>query len=838
VFLLCVIVGVTLIVNRLPLIVSSTPQETAEKDEKGKDGKKKDAPKEPFTFGAFSIRPSESNRIEAGIKPGHWTAAALEARANFADFRGELIADMHGRNGAVVDLDGVPFRLQAARPVVLPKGQRKSLDVTLFDPIHHLGRQAAPRLISRGGSEVWRTSEVVAPLPAQQYFFVVLARTQDDYRFLVSLDSIWAPSGSTEDRGQQAHYRVVMPKLDNSAPLPNHSVYWTSTAVVLWDGVDPKVLSDEQQQAIVDWLHWGGRLIVSGPESLELARDSFLSPYLPATAGDTWELDQTTLEALTKVTPKSTDDSKGLRVAQPWTGVQLLPASEDTHTLVAAEGQKPLIVERRVGRGSTVVTAFRLAQRDLVNWSFYDALINACLLHRPARQFARTPEDRIGVHWADRSMDERQSYSQDRLLNAPYYDAQDAERVSQLRFFSRDAGGIARPTPQPDYDPFNPRSRQYMAGPIVDPFAEDALTRTGPGVAAWNDESNASTLARGTLVEAAGIQIPNHSFVLKVLGAYLFVLVPLNWAFFRWLRRVELAWVAAPVIAVVFGVLVVKLAQLDIGFARSATEIAVLEVQGKYPRANLTRYCALYASLASDYTIEFTDPAAVALPLPGGGDVQARQSRETVMLRRLPDPATGEPGVRLENLTVSSNATGMLHSEEMYGVGGAFELTALPDGKRFQLKNGTGLKLRAATIVVGDQQAIWLDALGPNETREFEFRDLEGESSTINAGWAKAMHHQMKLGGLGEFAVKDTAPGETRLVAWTDDILPGMTITPAAAQSQNATIVVAHLSYGPPRPIEVDTSSRAAHPPEAPLDIEQFNPLPESPQPFEEPAQP
>ena len=57
--------------------------------------------------------------------------------------------------------------------------------------------------------------------------------------------------------------------------------------------------------------------------------------------------------------------------------------------------------------------------------------------------------------------------------------------------------------------------------------------------------------------------------MITVLIGYLFVLVPLNWLLFRVLGRVELAWAAAPVIAVVCTGLVVWLAQLDIGFARS-----------------------------------------------------------------------------------------------------------------------------------------------------------------------------------------------------------------------------------------------------------------------------
>ena len=46
-------------------------------------------------------------------------------------------------------------------------------------------------------------------------------------------------------------------------------------------------------------------------------------------------------------------------------------------------------------------------------------------------------------------------------------------------------------------------------------------------------------------------------------------------------------------------------------------------------------------------------------------------------------------------------------------------------------------------------------------------------------------------------------PGETRLVARIDEVLPGETVSPAASQVRGATLVVAHLEYGPlpkPRP--------------------------------------
>src|SRR6185369_1146986 len=75
-------------------------------------------------------------------------------------------------------------------------------------------------------------------------------------------------------------------------------------------------------------------------------------------------------------------------------------------------------------------------------------------------------------------------------------------------------------------------------------------------------------------------------------------------------------WIAAPIIAIAGAAAVIRLAQLDIGFARSRTEVAVLEIQGGYERAHLTRYTALYTSLSSSYTLAFDESSALAAPFP------------------------------------------------------------------------------------------------------------------------------------------------------------------------------------------------------------------------------
>ena len=79
------------------------------------------------------------------------------------------------------------------------------------------------------------------------------------------------------------YYEVVSMPASRRPNLPTNALYWTSIAYLLWDDFDPALWDVDQQQALIDWLHWGGQIIVSGPDALEQLRNSFLGPYLPAT---------------------------------------------------------------------------------------------------------------------------------------------------------------------------------------------------------------------------------------------------------------------------------------------------------------------------------------------------------------------------------------------------------------------------------------------------------------------------------------------------------------------------------------------------------------------------
>jgi hypothetical protein len=295
--------------------------------------------------------------------------------------------------------------------------------------------------------------------------------------------------------------------------------------------------------------------------------------------------------------------------------------------------------------------------------------------------------------------------------------------------------------------------------------------------------------------------------VVMVLAIYVVVLVPLNWGFFRLFGRVEWAWAAAPFISIGGAIAVVYLAQLDIGFARSKTELGVIEVQGGYSRAHVTRYLALYSSLGTQYDLRFEDQSALALPFASGQKTVIGQSMKTVDYRRAPQIANDEVAqVTLDGLEISSNTTGMVHSEEMADVGGGFGWEPL-GGDRYRVANDTRLTLEGAGVL-GQGKIGWIGKLAPGADAVVELVDrpkeetepwaneLEQSPMTSSRGSVDGLNLRHLLLLAQNEVGEERGDQEMRLVAWTDEELPGLTVQPVASQSRRAALVVGHLSYG------------------------------------------
>src|SRR6185436_17789514 len=122
---------------------------------------------------------------------------------------------------------------------------------------------------------------------------------------------------------------------------------------------------------------WGGGLILAGPQTLDALRGTFLDDCLPATLEESLQLEAAALAPLNA--NWSLSDAEGRRSElvpkTGWSGAKLARRA-DAEFL---EGTGDLVVERRVGRGRVVATAFRLSEPELWNWPGFDSFFNAGL---------------------------------------------------------------------------------------------------------------------------------------------------------------------------------------------------------------------------------------------------------------------------------------------------------------------------------------------------------------------------------------------------------------------------------------------------------------------------
>jgi len=798
-------------------------KEEKEKEKKDKEKKKKEEEEKEFELGPALSLPHDppasdpkKQQSRCFYKPGHWTATSMGGQANKADFLGELEQQSLDQSGQPLHLEAVPFDLASTREITMPKKQRKTFESLLFVPATGKAGWAEFRIKNRGGGRLlFQERPMLRRMPSYQYHFVVLSDLPERYAYVPKLDSVkppWESMLSGRDDKRDQHYLVeFLPVQPGRRPaLPSHALFWTSIAYVLWDDADPTALSIDQQVALLDWLHWGGQLILSGPRTLESLQSSFLKDYLPVTVATgeatSRKLGSEDFAALNDHFAPSVRGRPGPRLepVQPWEAVRvkLHPEARPVPgTGKEDEPKKALLFERRVGRGRVVASVFRLSGRELTGWDGFDGFFNACVLGRPPRTYRIGQEGQLQVLWADRRVH--------RL---------DAALTTGLRYFSRDTDVTFR---QYGVDVLHAESEeaglgQYNFG------AGSAGPPPGTGLAAWNDFNATAKAARESLSKSARIEIPDRSFVVWVLVAYLLVLVPANWVIFRAIDRVEWAWAAAPLIAILCTVVVIRLAQLDIGFARSVTEIGVLEVQGGYPRAHLTRYTALYTSLSTSYDLKMEEAGGQIQPFPtvdtpskfrlqlgeGYDELEYRHGNEVSV-----------PGYR-----VRSNSTRFLHSEQMVDLDGALVLVQSADGD-CKLTNETGLTLRDAGVVRKAEddslQAAWLGTLQPGAAVPVDFGYQPGsdggaelwperrEGSPVTA--SRVPSGQLTLRDLVELAqdTKDLRPGQVRLIGWLDEEMPGLVIDPSAPQAQRATLLIAHLRYGFQHDPKPDARSRA-----------------------------
>ena len=931
------------------------PETLEEMEARRKELQEKKDEKPDFETSRLAVLPLDDAPTKNQVKPGHWFSAIQTMKANNFDFtKGDLEAQCVDPKGQPIPLPGTEFDLSITRPVSLPKGQTKHFDLLLFANMPP--KRGAINFITRlrprgGGREVeWKYETTTRMKPFQNHF-VVLAALPDNYQFVKALRSVKPERQDQYIGSSDLDYFVKLPKGTRRVDLPSHSLTWSNMAYVLWDDFEPEILNTDQQQALIDWLHWGGQLIINGPRTLDRLNSSILAPYLPART-----------EKIGAVT-----DSQIAELNRNWSfpedgGNELRPPKDEKNRPVALEltlqdgahyieGTGELIAEKSVGRGRVVTTAFNIPHSFFQSWDSYDSLFNACLLRRPARTFF---EGRGAI--TERWVSTKLARDDPRLTSAMRYFSRDAMGLTvqsrnpmragaASRISSANRNGNDLPTIRPFdkndlHDPLTTvrmgsarptqsignemmrvvidgatviRNKQreryfitfqnvgndqlvapriivrgtanlipvegtgggvkenqttvtWMADNIppghgntleviveadtdatkdqqlrvefhsnygqtyeaidielnasdeslhplvrsskqafgMHGFAKDDLI----GVAGWSDASEVSRAARESLKQASGISVPSKFFIAKVLGIYLLILVPLNWLLFKLMGRVEWAWAAVPLIAIGGALGVVKAAELDIGFARSRTEISVVEVQPNYDRAHATRYAGFYTSLSSRYRISGEDASTLLQPF---------SSTQPIGDRRV-GLYQGE-NVDLSGFNVISNSTGYVHSEQMLELGGTFSLNQASG--QTTVRNDTNFDLKGAVVVrrVDDSvEVAWVGDLRTKEKRvDIEFKELSTVTVAFDE-WDKEsatsvdpVEGELNIRKLIDIAAdpKRLGPDEMVLVGWNDTVIDGLIVKPESAQITSRTVVVAQLTHATrPKP-QRDTNSYA-----------------------------
>ena len=465
-----------------------------------------------------------------------------------------------------------------------------------------------------------------------------------------------------------------------------------------------------------------------------------------------------------------------------------------------------MVAENQVGRGRVVMTSFPLNDPQIFRWQFYSSFFSTGLLRRHPRMIVKKPQSGLPVQ----------------VWTAPFESSsRDARLHSNLRILTRDLpqATLRSESDETDQPELNEETLAGQGGDafvrvkenkLNTPDKHEAMQWGGRG-AAWNDYSGMSYQAINALRSAAGIELPSRTTIIYLLGGYLLLLVPLNWAFFRVIGRLELAWIAAPIMAIAGALVVTKVARLDIGFARRTTEIAVLELHGTHDRGHLTQYLALYTSLSTNYAVQFPENDSVALPL---GNFSRDFRRAGSGERSLQTNYGRADGVTLEPLTVYSSSTEMLHAEQMVSLDGGLRLgsrNANGEGAA-ALKNDTGIDLKGALVLRrnagGDVEMAWLGELASSQTATLDFKPTDGAPTTLWSEWdadpitqrqlpgTDGNAEQLWLGGVLKDLVTKTPlmPGQTRLFGYTHDRLGRLKVVPNEDQYDGCCLVVAHLT--------------------------------------------
>lgn len=748
------------------------------------------------------------------LKMGHWYQLRHKLKANFSDE--SLTAGV-----SVVDREGTPIGFQTGyapyqvrRNVSLAVGQEKTIEMRVLQPMLKPANESIPGEASKPQSSSLFASytlrgigtpvlEETFPnkyLEGYQYNFVVLSREPSRYTFWRGLDCIvWPRNDELQQLRITPHRIVDISESEVAGHFPNQLATMTSISHIVVNDLSPSLMSEQQQTAIQDWLRFGGTLIINGPEAISAVESTFLKEVSPLRETADSTLSEDVIAELDR--EWSIRFAGGDRIAfKPSRSVPCLSGElvEGANWVPRLEG---LVAERLVGQGRVVMTTFSMSDAAFLNWPSYSSMIHNGVLRKPHRHAT------LGTEATTQYADEFTGTE----LN-PFH-------TTRLRLWARDF----------DSSTMRPESDVKSLAP-TDVEAKFPSVRTA-SLGAWNPFSRVIENSLLCLRESSGINVPQISTIVRLLAWYLVVLVPANWLVFRLIGKVELAWVAAPIIALVGAAVVARSVQLDVGFSRSQTTYGFLECHNDYPRGLLSSCNSVYTSLSTNYQAVFKKSDGLVMPIPRGGT--RKGSDETAYVESW---LADERGTGLQRFPVLSNSTGVLQSEEMVNFGGPITWTLDETQGAFEGINKSGFAVRdigilgitndgkfmtgwAGTSEDGGRVQGSLEPLGEGGIRwlsQWDENPVTAMPKTLRLDDGLMWTDQSDLGVYLGPLLQDLAQrfplqrGEWIALGWTDSELSGLEISPTTIQKKSRTLVLMHIRAGVLGDVRPDTRIFAA----------------------------
>lgn len=741
------------------------------------------------------------------VKPGHWYQVRNKVKANYGDESLTLAISVTNREGVSLSpgwgVDSVYFM----RDLALATGQDKVIDAAIFHPMlppemmgqDESGRKKTTairtRYALRGiGTLLLEENFPCNMLDGYQYDLVVLSRDISRHLFWRGLDSIvWRQSLDLEEARLIPHRVIDINEEEIATQLPNRLSTMTSMSHLVINDISLSVLNQEQQSALADWLHFGGTIIINGPEAISSIEASQLKDWAPLihTAEGTWSEDsQRDFDSVWTIRV-----SGGERVRfRSDRNIPVLSGTlaDGANWVPTLEG---LVAERLIGQGRVVMTTFPLTDAAFLRWPSYSSLIHNAILRKPQRA-------------PSLGMDATTQYAE------PYLGTErNALHSTRLRLWARD---LDTTTERTDNEVLEKRTDNAGAK-----FSSTKKTSIG----AWNPNSKVVEQATLCLRESSGISVPRVETIMKLLLGYLVVLVPVNWVVFRLMRRVELAWIAAPVIAMLGALWVAGSVRLDVGFSRSQTSFGFLECHNNYSRGMLSSFYALYTSLSTNYAAVYKEGNGIVAPvLRVARRVSSRDQQEIEYWN------ADDRGVGLQRFPVLSNSTGILQSEEMVELAGPLRWKMAADGSSIQVSNDSNLTIRDIGMLGIDDQGnlrtSWIGTVEPGQSAaqavraasdnqrwfsEWDSNPLlkkpESIRETDGLLWTDTPVDDVYLGAM-LLNVAQRYPlqvGEYIAIGWTDANPSQLEIRPASTQQKHKAVVLIHLSAGKLGEVRPDT---------------------------------